>query len=72
MDDARKSDKKPAGNPQDNELSFARQMFFGSVEDDEVFPFPDELSRDERETLASLLDPLDRFLRERVEVADQS
>ncbi len=67
MDDARKPDKSQAGNPQDNELSFARQLFFGSVEDEEVFPFPDELSKDERETLASLLDPLDRFLRERIE-----
>jgi acyl-CoA dehydrogenase family member 9 len=67
MDDARKPDPTPADNP-DSELSFARQLFFGSVEDDEVFPFPDELSADERETLASLLGPLDRFLRERIEV----
>ena len=64
MDDARKPDPKSA----DTELSFARQLFFGSVEDEEVFPFPDELSREQRETLESLLEPLDRFLRERIEV----
>jgi acyl-CoA dehydrogenase family protein 9 len=68
MDDARKSDEKPTAKPQDNELSFARQLFFGEVEDEEVFPFPHELSAEERETLTSLLDPLDRFLRERIEV----
>src|SRR5690606_24493674 len=67
MDDAHKPTEKQTGKPQDNELSFARQLFFGSVEEDEVFPFPDELGKDERETLSSLLDPLDRFLRERIE-----
>ena len=67
MDDARKPDEKPNAKPQDNELSFARQLFFGSVEEDEVFPFPHELRGEERETLTSLLDPLDRFLRERIE-----
>ncbi|MFO7564727.1 MAG: acyl-CoA dehydrogenase family protein [Enhygromyxa sp.] len=67
MDDARKPNEKSTGKPQDGELSFARQLFFGSVEEDEVFPFPDELDKDERETLGSLLDPLDRFLRERIE-----
>lgn len=70
MDDRRKPNKEPARKPQDNELSFARQLFFGSVEDDEVFPYPDELSAEERETLASLLDPLDRFLRERIDESD--
>jgi len=73
MDDAPKTDKqhnKPAGKNEDNELSFARQLFFGSVEDDEVFPFPDELDAEQRETLESLLGPLDRFLRERIEDAD--
>jgi acyl-CoA dehydrogenase family member 9 len=68
MDDARKPTDESSTKPQDNELSFARQLFFGSVEEEEVFPFPDELSKDERETLSSLLDPLDRFLRERIEV----
>lgn len=68
MNEARKPDDKASTKPQDTELSFARQLFFGSVEEDEVFPFPHELSADERETLTALLDPLDRFLRERIEV----
>ncbi|PRQ07684.1 acyl-CoA dehydrogenase family protein [Enhygromyxa salina] len=70
MDDRRKPNKEPARKPEDNELSFARQLFFGSVEDDEVFPYPDELGDEERETLAALLDPLDRFLRERIDESD--
>ncbi|KIG13928.1 Acyl-CoA dehydrogenase [Enhygromyxa salina] len=70
MDDRRKPNKEPARKPEDNELSFARQLFFGSIEDDEVFPYPDELGVEERETLASLLDPLDRFLRERIDESD--
>ncbi|PRP94469.1 putative acyl-CoA dehydrogenase [Enhygromyxa salina] len=70
MDEARKPKKVPGSKPEDNELSFARQMFFGSVEDDEVFPYPDELSAEERETLGSLLGPLDRFLRERIDESD--
>ena len=69
MDDTRDRtpNKQSARKPEDTELSFARQLFFGSVEDDEVFPFPDELGAEERETLAALLDPLDRFLRERID-----
>ena len=66
MNDARTT-KESARRPEDTELSFARQLFFGSVEDDEVFPYPDELGADERETLSALLDPLDRFLRERID-----
>jgi acyl-CoA dehydrogenase family protein 9 len=70
MDDTRaRTTKESARKPEDTELSFARQLFFGAVEDDEVFPYPDELGAEERETLASLLDPLDRFLRERIDEA---
>lgn len=67
MDDARKpadSEGKPSG---DEDLSFARHLFFGSVEEEEVFPFPDSLGDEERETLQMLLDPLDRFMRERID-----
>ncbi len=68
MDDKRdRKTKQSARRPEDTELSFARQLFFGSLEDDEVFPFPDETSAEERETIAALLDPLDRFLRERID-----
>lgn len=68
MDDARKAKDRESSKPhKGEELSFARQLFFGSVEDEEVFPFPDELGDEERETLQMLLDPLDRFLRERIE-----
>ena len=68
MDDARKPADKTADGPGD-ELSFARQLFFGSIEDDEVFPYPEGLSPEERETLLDLLGPLDRFLHERIEEA---
>jgi alkylation response protein AidB-like acyl-CoA dehydrogenase len=68
MDDTRaRTTKQSAREPEDTELSFARQLFFGAIEDDEVFPYPDELGAEERETLAALLDPLDRFLRERID-----
>lgn len=75
MDDVRKSPDQ-GSNPADSnkgkheDLSFARHLFFGEVEDDEVFPYPDGLSDEERETLALLLEPLDRFLRERIEDGD--
>ena len=65
MDDARKA--SPKSTPRDEDLSFARNLFFGAVEDDEVFPFPNELDEEERESLQMLLDPLDRFLRERID-----
>jgi isovaleryl-CoA dehydrogenase len=71
MDDTRaRTTKQSACKPEDTELSFARQLFFGAVEEEEVFPYPDELGADERETLAALLDPLDRFLRERIDEGD--
>jgi alkylation response protein AidB-like acyl-CoA dehydrogenase len=71
MNDTRaRTTKQSARKPEDTELSFARQLFFGAVEDDEVFPYPDELGAEERETLAALLDPLDRFLRERLDEGD--
>ncbi len=54
----------------EDDLSFARHLFFGSVEDEEVFPYPDSLSEEERETLQMLLDPLDRFMRERIDEGD--
>ena len=50
-------------------LSFARNLFFGDVEEDQVFPFPDPLTPERRRFLADLLEPLDRFLAERVDSA---
>ncbi len=49
----------------DPKLSFAHHLFFGDVAEDEVFPFPDELTADSRETLQLLLDPLSKFLERR-------
>ncbi len=49
------------------ELSCARSLFFGVVQDDPVFPFPDALDAEAKDTLALLLEPLDRFFETRVD-----
>jgi acyl-CoA dehydrogenase family protein 9 len=77
MDDARKPEDeaqpKPRGRvrskaqAREDELSFARHLFFGEIAEEQVFPFPDALDDEQRETLGELMVPLDRFLRERIE-----
>jgi alkylation response protein AidB-like acyl-CoA dehydrogenase len=51
----------------DTQLSFARHLFFGEVAEEEVFPFPDALDEESRETLGLLLEPLGKFLEQRVD-----
>ncbi len=80
MDEARKPEDEAQPKPRararskanvrESELSFARHLFFGEVADEQVFPFPDALDDEQREMLGELLEPLDRFLRERVEEGD--
>lgn len=81
MDDARKPDAdappkpRPRARPKakaqaregDRELSFARHLFFGEIAEEQVFPYPDALDDEQRELLAELLEPLDRFLSERID-----
>lgn len=74
MDESRKPDEeepKPRARARSKaheaELSFARHLFFGEVAEAQVFPFPDALDDEQRTTLDELLDPLDRFLRERID-----
>ncbi|MFV8754246.1 acyl-CoA dehydrogenase family protein [Nannocystaceae bacterium ST9] len=79
MDDARKpeDDAQPKSRGRarskaharegEQAMSFARHLFFGEVADEQVFPYPDALDDEQRETLNDLLVPLDRFLRERIE-----
>jgi acyl-CoA dehydrogenase family protein 9 len=47
-------------------LSFAKSLFLGRVQEDEIFPFP-ELREDERESLPVLLESLRKFLGEKVD-----
>jgi very long chain acyl-CoA dehydrogenase len=56
--DKAKSKAPPTSN------SFAVNMFRGIVNTEQVFPFPDVLTPDQRETLEALVDPTDKFFQE--------
>eukprot|EP00127_Corallochytrium_limacisporum_P004948 Clim_evm22s195 gene=Clim_evmTU22s195 len=44
--------------------SFARNMFLGKVNTTEAFPYPDSLSAEEKDTLAMILSPTEKFFDE--------
>ena len=48
-----------AGKP-----SFARGLFIGKLETSQVFPYPDVLSADAKETLGMLVEPVTKFFDE--------
>jgi acyl-CoA dehydrogenase family protein 9 len=52
----------------DTTLPFAKGLFFGLLEEEELFPYPAPRP-DEADTLPLLLEPVDRFLAERVDPA---
>ena len=53
--------------------SYAKGLFLGEIEEDRIFPYP-AMPAEEAETVALLLDPVERFLDEKVDSAaiDQS
>ncbi|MDZ4805613.1 MAG: acyl-CoA dehydrogenase family protein, partial [Candidatus Eisenbacteria bacterium] len=53
--------------------SYAKGLFLGEIEEDRIFPYP-AMPAEETETVALLLDPVERFLDEKVDSAaiDQS
>lgn len=54
--------KNVANKPNDQEnLSFTMNIFRGNLETKQVFPFPDILNKDQRETLQMLVDPVEKF-----------
>jgi acyl-CoA dehydrogenase family member 9 len=50
-----------------DELSFVRSLFFGDIREELVFPYPDVLSGEARETLDMLIEPVRKFMRTRVD-----
>ena len=49
--------------------SFVMNLFLGSSTIDQVFPFPDALTTDQRETLSLLVDPTKKFFEEQNDAA---
>lgn len=45
--------------------SFMRGLYSGQLHPDQVFPFPDVMSPDNKESLQAMLDPVQQFLAER-------
>lgn len=52
-----------------DEPSFARSLFFGDIREELVFPYPEVLSEDARETLELLVEPVRKFMETRVDSA---
>jgi len=44
--------------------SFARGLFLGKLQTDQVFPYPDALNDEARETLSMMIDPTTKFFKE--------
>lgn len=47
-------------------LSFARCLFFGDVDEEQTFPFPG-LDAERRENLSMFVDPVERFMKEKID-----
>eukprot|EP00730_Choanoeca_flexa_P011530 TRINITY_DN27007_c0_g1_i1.p1 TRINITY_DN27007_c0_g1~~TRINITY_DN27007_c0_g1_i1.p1 ORF type:complete len:608 (+),score=192.47 TRINITY_DN27007_c0_g1_i1:124-1947(+) len=47
--------------------SFARGLFFGKVQAEQAFPYPNVLTEDELETTNMLINPIERFMDEKVD-----
>jgi len=52
------------------QLSYARGLFFGEVNAYQAFPYPDTLDDETRETIKALVEPVDKFFREKVNSAE--
>lgn len=49
--------------------SFVMNMFRGSAVVDQVFPFPEVMNEEQRETLESLVDPVEKWFYDNVDAA---
>jgi very long chain acyl-CoA dehydrogenase len=59
---ATKADPKATKDKEVKESqSFTMNLFRGQVQGSQVFPYPDVLTSDQRETLQMLIDPTEKF-----------
>lgn len=61
---ADKKESKPEKAPPKESKSFALNLFKGSLQGSQVFPYPEVLNEEQTETIKSLLDPLSKFFTE--------
>jgi very long chain acyl-CoA dehydrogenase len=59
--------KKPAPSKAVESTSFAMNLFRGKLQLDEIFPYPQSLTNEERENLEALVDPTAKFFEEQVD-----
>ncbi|XP_020631609.1 acyl-CoA dehydrogenase family member 9, mitochondrial-like [Orbicella faveolata] len=50
--------------------TFAKDLFLGRCNKAKVFPFPDPLNEEQRETLTMLVEPVEKYFQEKVDSAD--
>ena len=64
------TDKEPSPHlaDPDHNPSFIKSLFLGEIREDLIFPFP-ELTAEERESLAMILDSIHAYAAERVDSA---
>ncbi|KAJ7331248.1 acyl-CoA dehydrogenase member 9 [Desmophyllum pertusum] len=49
--------------------TFAKDLFLGRFNKEKVFPFPDPLNEEQRETLTMLVEPVQKYFEEKVDSA---
>eukprot|EP00128_Syssomonas_multiformis_P015005 Colp12_sorted_trinity150504_noHs@16391 len=59
-----------AGQKKNESESFVRGLFSGRIREEEVFPYPEVLTPEQRDTLSMLIEPTDKFFREVNDAAD--
>ncbi|XP_077290256.1 acyl-CoA dehydrogenase very long chain [Arctopsyche grandis] len=57
------SKDKDVSHPKEN-LSFTMNIFRGQIQAKQVFPYPDVLNEEQRETIEALIDPVEKFFAE--------
>lgn len=57
---AAQSKEKDVSHPKEN-LSFTMNIFRGQIQATQVFPYPDVLNEEQRETIEALIDPVEKF-----------
>lgn len=53
--------EKTSGASQEENLSFVMNIFRGQIEPKQIFPFPNTLTEEQRDTLTMLVDPVSKF-----------
>ncbi|XP_046429148.1 very long-chain specific acyl-CoA dehydrogenase, mitochondrial [Neodiprion virginianus] len=57
-------EKKPAQKPAKESQSFTMNIFRGQLQPNQVFPYPEPLTEEQRETIVMLMDPMQKFFEE--------